>query len=86
MVKFRRGGRLVEDIKLCLLAQEKGDVHLMPGKRCFGDSAHCKGYVRNGVGLHPTRVTEGLLAAKFMQVSPMSLVRRRERQDCSSIR
>lgn len=68
MVKFHRDGRPVDDVKLCLLAQEKADVCLIPGRKCFGDGVHFEGHVRIGVGLHPTRVREGLSAlAKFMK-------------------
>lgn len=68
LVKFHRDGRPVDDVKLCLLAQEKADVCMIPGRKCFGDGVHFEGHVRIGVGLHPTRVTEGLSAlAKFMK-------------------
>lgn len=68
MVEFHRNGRPVDDVKLCLLAQEKADVCLIPGRKCFGDGVHFEGYVRIGVGLHPTQVREGLSAlAKFMK-------------------
>lgn len=68
MVRFHRNGRPVDDVKLCLLAQEKADVCLIPGRKCFGDGVHFEGYVRIGVGLHPTQVREGLSAlARFMK-------------------
>lgn len=68
LVKFHRDGRPVDDVKLCLLAQEKADVCLIPGRKCFGDGVDFEGYVRIGVGLHPTRVREGLSKlAEFMK-------------------
>lgn len=68
MVRFHRDGRPVDDVKLCLLAQEKADVCLIPGRKCFGDGVHFEGYVRIGVGLHPTQVRIGLSAlTRFMK-------------------
>lgn len=68
LVKFCRDGRPVDDVKLCLLAQEKADVCLIPARKCFGDGVHFEGYVRIGVGLDPNRVREGLSKLrKFMR-------------------
>lgn len=68
LVKFRKDGRPVDDVKLCLLAQEKADVCLIPARKCFGDGVHFEGYVRIGVGLDPSKVREGLSKLrKFMR-------------------
>lgn len=82
MVKFHRDGKPVDDVKLCLLAQEKADVCLIPGRKCFGDGVHFEGYVRIGVGLHPALVPEGLSAlAKFTkEILPIFPFHRLEQQ------
>jgi len=47
-VQFKRGGKPVDDVSLCIDVIEKTKVFLVPGSKCFGDDKDFAGYVRVG--------------------------------------
>lgn len=59
-VKFRRDGKLVNDVDFCERLMSEAGVLVAPGKECFGDGEKFKGYVRFGYCCETTVLEEGL--------------------------
>lgn len=57
-VKFRRGGKPVDDVELCKRLIEKTGVMFVPGSQCFGEE--WRGYVRIGFVCETEVLKDGL--------------------------